>query len=489
MTGKFYRTMRSPVDPLWTPRVLTDADTARDDAATADSSVEAASGPDRFERWEAAIAIDLRVAADTEFDHGKASAPFAGTPVQNALIGMKAGVAFTASVVSDASFATVPPLPATTAMAPVQLTSAPTGIVGDSERMVTARMQEHMVVTADGAEHVLVNLGSKGGLTLFSHNLSTGSWDSAFQIAQTTTQSTADVLLLPSGLLAVTYTDAAGRVAFQSYAQSAGVWSQVQPTVLIDDTAAGRIHPTIAVGPAGKIWIASSGTSAFGTLEITFQSSVDRGLTWQDEKTLTAAQAQAGSARVLSTADGIHALYTVGNELHWTAFTTQGGQPDQTILTFGPQQWDPYRSHFSAVADGLDLHVATTTGDRRLVYLHYDGETDNWLPAQVLTGYDSATYMQMTVSDEGNLYIVFDDQEDDVARVLESTDDGSSFVEIAELVQRTSRFPGNPRVETPGHISGDLTVLQQVSNLLGTKQQLVSYSVDVDPAVDSFDWI
>ncbi len=489
MSGKFSRPMRSPVDPLWSPPVSPDADTARGDAAVADRAAEATSEPDSFERWETAIALELRAAAETGFDHGKVAAPFVVTPVLDAWIGMKAGFSVAGPDISDAPFATAAPLPATTAMAPVQLTSAPTGIVGDSERMVTARMQEHMVVTADGAEHVLVNLGSKGGLTLFSHNLSTGNWDSAFQIAQTTTQSTADVLLLPSGLLAVTYTDAAGRVAYQSYAQSAGVWTQVQPTVLIDDTAAGRIHPTIAVGPAGKIWIASSGTSAFGTLEITFQSSVDRGLTWQDEKTLTAAQAQAGSARVLSTADGIHALYTVGNELHWTAFTTQGGQPDQTILTFGPQQWDPYRSHFNAVADGLDLHVATTTGDRRLVYLHYDGETDNWLPAQVLTDYDSATYMQMTVSDDGNLYIVFDDQEADVARVLESTDDGSSFVEIAELVQRTSLFPGNPRVETPGHISGDLTVLQQVSNFLGTKQQLVSYAVDVDPAVDSFDWI
>ena len=30
---------------------------------------------------------------------------------------------------------------------------------------------------------------------------------------------------------------------------------------------------------------------------------------------------------------------------------------------------------------------------------------------------------------------------------------------------------------------------KQVSNFWGTKQQLVSYSVDVDPTVDSFDWM
>lgn len=527
------RTERLAADPVWAPPAPRHADPGLGEPPAPASPSEPAAEADRFPPWQAAFALALGAVPEPELrvappalhrppstpagDSGSAGPHLhlhesfethqvgAVTPTLKALPAIFADLSAVMSVASpapvmaaavaalqgtgDATGYAILPVQVASLAAPAQLTSSPTGIVGDSERMVTARMQEHMVVTADGAEHVLANLGSRGGLTLFSHDTATGAWISAFKIANTTTQSTADVLLLPSGLLAVAYTDAAGRIAYQSYAQSAGTWKQVQPTVLIDDTAIDRIHPTIAVGPSGKIWIASSGASATGTLEITFQSSADRGLTWQEEKTLTAAQAQAGSVRVLSTADGIHAVYTVGNELHWTAFTPQGQQQDQTILTFGPQQWDPYRSHFSAVADGLDLHVATTTGDRRLAYLHYDGETDTWLPAKVLTTYDSATYMQMSVSDEGNLYIVFDDQTSNLVRALESTDDGTSFAEIAELRQRASLFPGNPRVETPGHFSGDLTVLQQVSNLAGNKQQLVSYSIDVDPAVDGFDWM
>jgi hypothetical protein len=219
-------------------------------------------------------------------------------------------------------------------------------------------------------------------------------------------------------------------------------------------------------------------------LALTVKSSTDGGTTWTDENfDQLRSNVAEGSARMVTTSEEVGVLYTADDALRWAAQESDGDWESQLLLTYGDEQAAAGGSHFSAVVDGDDIYVATNDGDQRLVFLSYDGSTGEWGAAVTLTDYESASYMEIGLSADGNIYIAFDDREDDILRVLESTDGGDSFHDYAELEFAPGFDTGNPRMEMPSYFYGDLPVLQQVSSLTGDKNRLVYYDVDVPAGV------
>lgn len=359
-----------------------------------------------------------------------------------------------------------------------------TGLYGDSVRMVSMRLQNHMVETPDGAHHVLINLGALGGLTIASSTDEGASWTKGAAIPNTDGQSTSDFVLAPDGGGAhVVYSDRLGDVLYRAYDYTGGDWVLLEEAAVASGSALDPLHPTFAIGPDDDLWTAFNGTTAEGDLAIAVYTAAGSAEPWQMEEVWTFPEADVGAARVLGTTEDVHIVHTAGDSLFAMARGQDASWDSELLLTYGGLQEDPFRTHFSVLADGDDIHVATGDGEKRVVYLGYDGSTGTWEAPRALSDQVGANYMQISKSEDDELYIIYNDRDADLLRVLESTDGGATFAPEAELEFESSFFNGTfPRIETATDFSGDLVVLQQVSFFGGRYQSLVSYTVDVDEA-------
>lgn len=86
--------------------------------------------------------------------------------------------------------------------------------------------------------------------------------------------------------------------------------------------------------------------------------------------------------------------------------------------------------------------------------------------------------MQMSIADDGTLYITYNARIglNTVAEVSSSSDGGETWSVVARLSQDEVEQSGNVRVETPGYIDDELPVFQQVQSSRDD-QSLVFYEV------------
>lgn len=360
------------------------------------------------------------------------------------------------------------------------VTGMPTGIAGTADAMISLRMQEHMVQTADGGYHLMANLGDLGGLTLVSSYDAGTSWQAAFALAETGNLSTADLSLDRStGALSVVYADADDAIQHAAYSYAGGTWNPVSSATVAAAPLQPLQGPTVATGPDGDLWVAASANLFTDAFEIVLYRSADQGQTWAEvDVALEDAASRTGVARLLATDDDLVLVYSTGDALYAASSADGASWSSEKLLYFPAFQIDPFRSHFSAAVAGDDIHLFTSEGARDLAYFTRDGETGPWSEKRMLTTDAGGAYMQASVSDDGGLYVTYDNRVRDRIEVLESLDGGASFETAGELAYLPFDEVGYPRMETAGAFDGDLLTLQQIEPV-EDQHALVSYLLEL----------
>ncbi|HEX2255714.1 MAG TPA: sialidase family protein [Afifellaceae bacterium] len=358
-----------------------------------------------------------------------------------------------------------------------EVAGQPTSIASTVDGMISVRMQNHFVVTPDGAYHVIVNSG-RGSLQIHTSSDGGSSWSAGMPIRDVSAVSHADIALLPSGELLLTYNNAAREIVASTYSYDPGAKAWAFLSTSIIDATSSSTAPTIAHGPGGTFYVAYTEEGRGGGLVLQVLSSDDGGATWASEKFDAFPDGVSrGSARVVTTADGVGVLYTADETLRWAEQNSAGKWESDLLLTYLGRQASSGGNHFSAVVSGDDIYVFTNDGDRHPVLLAYDSASGSWSEPLVFTEYSGAAYTEISLSDDGSIYLMFDDEEASVLQVLESSDGGSTFARMAEL-SIGAAAGGNPRMEAPAYFEGSLPVLQQVSNSDDSKQRLVFFEVE-----------
>jgi hypothetical protein len=356
--------------------------------------------------------------------------------------------------------------------------------VGDAA-ILGRRSQDHMVVTPDGDYHMLINLGGSGGLTMLNASADGGMWQAAFTVADSDGQTTSDIRLLPDGsTLLVVYDNQSSQIEYAQYVydQTDQSWRLATTSIVYGPIVPGAANPTIALSSQGQLWVSFIVTGSTG-LQLFVSISPDNGTTWLTSDTVLPG-VSLGSSCVVATPDTTGVLYTTDTAMFWGAFNADNDWTTEQLLSTG----NPgiYGSHFCETTFGDDIYVDTADQSGNLKFVSYDGATKTWAaPTTVATNGAYVTNVQISVSDTGDLYIVYDDTIDQTLQVIKSTDGGATWTDVATLPYPINITDTNPdlRFETPGYFSGDLVIMLQVVNpSVPAMHGLYQYVLDVNGA-------
>lgn len=351
-----------------------------------------------------------------------------------------------------------------------------------SERMITARIQDHVVQTVDGALHLVINTGYQGGLVLLSSHDHGRNWDIAHVFSDTDRMSSADLRLAADGIrLLMVYMTENDRVALQvlepgdtAHSWETGAWTLVGS----ESYRPFAVLPTVAVSDDRTIVVGYT-EEVIGGLKLMLRWSDDGGNTWSSAQTRLQGE-DAGVLRVLATGDIMGALFATGDTLHWIHYDPGFGWRMQPVAEIGTA--GRFASHFTTTTLGDDIFMVGVSPDCQPFLMRLDGVTGTWGPPTAILGPDfEGSNAQISASADGNLYVVLDNADNGLLVVLESTDAGANWTIIARL-EVPARMGTDPaRFETPEMFDGDLFVFQQV-DLPGQPgvTGLYQHVVDVD---------
>lgn len=355
------------------------------------------------------------------------------------------------------------------------------GIWGvQDDNILGRRMQDHMVVTADGDYQMLVNEGNNGALTMLTSVNTSASWRNSFSIADSDRRSTADIILTPDkNTLIVTYSNSSNEVVYEEYNYniSANTWGLSTKSVLASPLDPRTLNPTVAVSPAGKV-VGFTEQVPLG-LRIYMAISPNDGATWSTYDTVLAATT-AGSSRTIATAGATGLLYTTSTAMMWVTYDAEYGWIQQQVLSSSTPGF--YGSHFSAIGFGNNIYIATPDDSGNLIFISYDGTTKTWNPPVELgIEYPNVTNVQVSASDLGNLYITYDDAPHNILKVIKSKDGGATWVDEATLKFPVVAVDPVIRFAAPEYFTGNLVVMLQMQVIKGVNG-LYQYVVDVNAA-------
>ena len=402
-------------------------------------------------------------------------------------------------------------------------------------KLIVSRMQDHIVETADGNLHLLVNLGRRG-LTLFTSSDGGATWAASLTVPGVPADASADLRLIPGGegLLIATTTkerwDADGSdVTLFAYdyvpagggGETAGGGGEggfvlASRSIVVTGADSATTNPTVAIEESGRIVVATSlegEGEGEGGLTLVLSWSDDGGLTWQsasvsgpesgvesgldsdlesgEESGFTSSPA--GSARALVTAEGTGLLLATADAFTFLTYdAAQDVWSAQTLSETGAV--GRYASHFSIAMLGADIHVASVAEDGVLRLFHYDGTSGTWSAPAVPEGVvlNEASNVQISAGADGSLVLIADDHTElGEFPVLRSTDGGATWSEILVLELPDGLraepvpfdIPDLPlvRFEAPEAFEDTLAVLVQVSApLLPGASGLYSFVIDPD---------
>jgi hypothetical protein len=350
--------------------------------------------------------------------------------------------------------------------------------------MISSRFQEHSWVTDDGLVHILPNTGE---LTLYTTENGGESWDSSVVLPDSDASSTSDGVLIGDQLY-VAYSTDFGSIAFSelSYSDSDASWELEATSDVARDRSMIYERPSVAKSDDGTLFVSYTATNRLtGDVSLMVSYSIDGGATWIEAPRAIPSSTGDGamSGEVMVTDRGVGLLYIDGTTLKWAEFSypdsTGSRITNQVLIERGDDQRDPNGTHFSSVIDPEgNIHVATNDGEGRVVYLRYDSNTNTWSEPEEIVDYRSGDYMQMSIAEDGTLYITYNARIglNTVAEVSSSSDGGETWNVEARLSQDEVEQSGNVRVETPGYIDDELPVFQQVQSSRND-QSLVYYEV------------
>lgn len=219
------------------------------------------------------------------------------------------------------------PQPGTPTLAPVLALGTDPDTWGiKTSYLIVSRPQDHILQTADGVLHMVINRGLGFGLTLVSSTDGGATWDTIYTFGPGNPLSTSDIRLIDGqDVMIVSYLDAGNDVAFAmlGYDSLTGAWTLLEQTV-IDSTldAPDTVHASIVLAPDGTLLIAYT-DEVEGGLRLTLQQSTDGGLTWT-ETVLDQPGIPVGSARVLAAGQSEGIVYSNPEAMYWVTWDATG---------------------------------------------------------------------------------------------------------------------------------------------------------------------
>ena len=347
--------------------------------------------------------------------------------------------------------------------------------------LIVSRPQDHMVQTADGVLHMVINRGLGEGLVLVSSDDGGATWDSVFRFGFGNPLSTSDIRLLDGqDVMIVSYLNGGNNVAFAMFAYDpmTGLWTNIAESIVDRDLdAPDTVHPTVVLAPDGTILIAYT-DEVEGGLRVVLQQSSDNGLTWT-ETVLSQPGVEIGSARAIAVGATEGVIYSNSDTMYWLTWDDSGTWHMEVIDPAGTV--GSFASHFSSITLDDVVIVANVGSDLVLRVMWLDGATGDWSEAVLPTGNMPVTNVQISVSDDtGFIYVTFDDVSSPGGLVVMESRDGGRTWELEALVQTPADMVSPPtRFEAPEHFSGDLVITMQVL-APGEAEGLYVHSIDVD---------
>lgn len=378
-----------------------------------------------------------------------------------------------------------------------QIQGTVTSMNSSVKRMISYRDQNHSWQTADGAIHLVINLGNEPvgkGLALYSSFDNGTTWKQMLTFAYTDGSSTDDGVLTPTSngaTLQLVYSTSpnpgAIKFATLSYSSSGQSWSLTSTQTAFKSPGIIASNPAFGSDSAGNLWCGfteENPTTLLYWEEMIYQPAGQQ--QWFDSGTILGAadNTTQHSARPVPIPGGIGVLYEVDEALYW-AYWLNGSPfnaPWTTTLLYPnlpPANTDPFDTHYSVVADANDnLYLAFVGAPANLLFTVYSSSAGTWGPIETVeSSASSPAYPEISLI--GSTLMLMANYETSV-EVLQSTNGGQSFTPTAFLTHAPAQSGsgityGKPRVETPRYPIPPVPTWQQFVD--GTTEELLFFQV------------
>lgn len=379
-----------------------------------------------------------------------------------------------------------------------------TNITGTAERMISYRHQERFLITDDGTQHLLANLGNRESenryaLALMVKESGSFGWEEVVDLECSDHESTAD-LLIQNEYLHIVYS--CGKELWYSrlsYDPFLATWWNLKKRRIFKSFTQTPSAPTLVIDKDQAFHVVFTLRNLNFNVELVGLSTDAPLRSWDVSGNWGSHNKRPAKAgRLLSLDMGIALIYT--------DVVTDGGvngDEPQSTLNFthkGPEgSWstpivletteagfhDPYGSHYSASVDAQgNIHLIWPV-EKQLKYYRYDHGSEQWSMSYVLENPHKSVYSQVALHTDGRVFLIFNTGNQ--LQVIESNDDGLTFNHTVFLIHPILKPLydwSQPRVETPAVIFDRLPVLQQLSTIptAGTDplEGLYLYSVSTD---------
>ena len=372
---------------------------------------------------------------------------------------------------------------------PIAIKATTTNLASSNERMISYRQQQHLVQTADGALHLLLNRGTLSpgpGLSLFSSFDGGTTWRLMQNFPGTDDKSTGDLKLIGDDLWMVYHTAAQVIVFAQLHYDSVlQTWSLLLSQQAFASSQWAALNPALAVDSIGTIWVGFLAKSlrrvnAVGNIRVV--NRVGGGTLWTDPGLAfgpTDSQAVERSARPVAIPGGMGMVWTVHEVTYWSsrsdALPDNSAWTTSTVYT-GIQESggkDPYASHFNVTTDDQGGVHLVSIENYDVLYFRYLPSTDQWSAPLVVDDSRKVAYAQMGLIN-GKLGVGFSVQRGKGSLAISSAlgDSWSLGYDLQLIPGYVGVNFNTARIELPTRCSGTLPILQQYSDTESQKLML-----------------
>lgn len=353
-----------------------------------------------------------------------------------------------------------------------------TDLTGTGEGIISNRHQEHLWVTSDRWLHAIINDGTEGKALNFYSSRDGANWFLQGTVPWTDKNTQSDGVVVGDTLYLV-YPSSQRHLMLRTYGYDRALktWTLSGEYTILAQSQHVPDRPTITLDGNLRVWVAFSDLDRdTGNVIIKVAAQGDTLGQWNTPLqfgTRNASEIKTG--RLLALSDGVMLVYTDGphpnsdaHTLNWayrlnsaplTAAWTSGG----TLYQFATLENDQFGCHFNAAVDRADnVHIASRADDR-LIYFRIAGYLNSWVDPRYLSASDTAPYVQVSLSAQDDLFIIYPHKPTSNAVVLRSGNAGLTFQTVAALEYQPGVELGFPRLESPSHFLENLPVLRQIS--------------------------
>ncbi len=237
-------------------------------------------------------------------------------------------------------------------------------------------------------------------------------------------------------------------------------------------------NATVERDKDGRLWVSYSeliGNKA----KVSLYFSDDNGVTWISGVT-TIKNVESSSSSVISAGGDTGMVVTTSEGVYWVTMSFAGEFKRIELSDVGVAGY--YASHYSHVVYKNDIYLGIITPKGHLELYIYDSSTNKWAEPTKPVGKDvEMTSIQFSASDDGTLYMIYDDQNIDKISILESHDKGATWSLVVNVSIPENAVSDPLRFETAEQFTDDLILMVQVAAVnVDDVDGLYEIAIDVD---------